>query len=229
MLTCPGAVPSRARLFIINNDNYRNKLVSYIYVETISRLWLSNRCIMEELSRDIIGLAANGDINAFETIYKASSGFVYNVALRMSASPDTAADITQEVFLKVYDKLKSFRQDSAFNTWLYRVTVNTALNLLSKNSRYNCKVTDISAMPETILTEGSVHEQAEKRAENDAAQELLNILPAEQRAAIVLRNVQGMSYKEISEALNLNINTVRTRLKRAREALIKHAAGGEKQ
>ena len=82
-------------------------------------------------------------------------------------------------------------------------------------------------MPDTILTETSVHDQAEKTAEKENAMRLLEILPEEQRAAVILRNVQGLSYKEISETLNLNINTVRTRLKRARETLIKHASGGK--
>jgi RNA polymerase sigma-70 factor (ECF subfamily) len=181
---------------------------------------------MEEITKDIIKLAARGDSNAFEKIYRSASGFVYNVALRTSGSYDTAAEITQEVFLKVYEKLSGFRQDSAFNTWLYRITVNTSLNVLTRNSRYNCRVIDINAVPDIALTESPVHERAEKNAENDEIQRLLNLLPEEQKACIVLRSVEGLSYKEIAEALNVNINTVRTRLKRAREMLVKHAPKG---
>lgn len=179
---------------------------------------------MEEITRDIIKSASRGDSNAFEKIYRNSSGFVYNVALRMSGSYDNAAEITQEVFLKVYEKLSGFRRDSAFKTWLYRITVNTSLNVLTRNSRYNCRVTDINALPDIASVESPVHERAEKNAENDEIQRLLNLLPEEQRACIVLRSVEGMSYQEISDTLKLNINTVRTRLKRARETLIKHAS-----
>jgi len=118
---------------------------------------------MEEITSELIQSAAKGDPGAFEKIYRSSSGFVYNVALRMSGSCDTADEITQEVFLKVFEKLNSFRQDSAFNTWLYRITINISLNLLSKNSRRNNRLTDIDTVPDLALTESPVHELAEKR------------------------------------------------------------------
>ena len=176
---------------------------------------------MEEITREIIQSASKGDSDAFEKIYRDTSGFVYNVALRMSGSCDTAAEITQEVFLKVYEKLSGFRQNSAFKTWLYRITINTSLNILSRNSRHNCRIIDITALPDIASPESPIHERAEKNAENDDIQRLLNLLPEKQKACILLRSVEGMSYKEISDALNINLNTVRTNLKRARETLIK--------
>jgi len=183
--------------------------------------------IMEEITKDTILNASQGDMNAFETIYKNTSGFVYNVALRMAGSYDTAAEITQDVFLKVYEELKNFRHASVFRTWLYRITVNMTLNALKKNSKYADKTIDIDAMPDSILTENPVHDQIERNTRNEELQKLLDTLSEDQKICIVLRDIEDMSYKEIAETLNLNINTVRTRLKRARETLLKRAAGGK--
>lgn len=182
---------------------------------------------MEEITKDTIINASQGDMNAFETIYRNTSGFVYNVALRMAGSYDTAAEITQDVFLKVYEELKNFRHASVFRTWLYRITVNMTLNALKKNSKYADKTIDINAMLDSILTENSVYDQIERNARNEELQKLLDTLPEDQKTCIVLRNIEDMSYKEIAETLNININTVRTRLRRARETLLKHAAGGK--
>jgi len=82
-------------------------------------------------------------------------------------------------------------------------------------------------MPDSILTENPVHDQIERNTRNEELQKLLDTLSEDQKICIVLRDIEDMSYKEIAETLNLNINTVRTRLKRARETLLKRAAGGK--
>jgi len=183
--------------------------------------------IMEEIAKDTIINASRGDMNAFATIYRNTSGFVYNVALRTAGSYDVAADITQDVFLKVYEELKNFRHVSKFQTWLYRITVNMTLNVLKKNSKYANKTIDINDIPDSITTENSVHDQIERNARNEELQKLLDTLPEDQKICIVLRNIEDMSYKEIAGTLGININTVRTRLKRARENLLKRAGGGK--
>lgn len=182
---------------------------------------------MAELTKDTIIKASRGDMEAFEAVYRNSSGFVYNVALRMAASYDMAAEITQDVFVKLHSELKKFRHDSAFNTWLYRITVNTAINSLKKQSKHAGRSVDLEAIEDLVPSAESVHGQAEKKAEAESIQRLLDELPPQQKASIVLRNLEGMSYREISETLDTNINTVRTWLKRARETLMKRAAGGQ--
>ncbi|MFH1368637.1 MAG: RNA polymerase sigma factor [Elusimicrobiota bacterium] len=184
---------------------------------------------MEELTKETIMRASRGDMGAFEAIYRNSSGFVYNVALRMSGSYDAAAEITQDVFVKIHGELKKFRHDSAFNTWLYRITVNTSLNALKKASRQAGKNVDLESLENVGPVENSLLKQVEDAARAKELQKLLDRLPPDQKACVILRNFEDMSYDEISRTMKTNINTVRTWLKRARETLVKLAAGGELQ
>jgi RNA polymerase sigma-70 factor, ECF subfamily len=178
---------------------------------------------MSDISNDLVMKAAHGDMTAFEEIYKATSGFVYNVALRITNNPDDADEVTQDVFVKVHNNLRDFGFRSAFKTWIYRIAANTALNHCKWHSRrdkgkveYDPAIHDIEA-PDPAGAERD-REDAEKKVVS-----LLDALDPDQRACIVLREIEGMDYKAISDTLKININTVRSRLKRAREKLI--AAG----
>jgi RNA polymerase sigma-70 factor (ECF subfamily) len=177
---------------------------------------------IHEISNELIQKAANKDLNAFETIYKTTSGFVYNVALNVALNRDDALEITQEVFLKVYDNLKDFKFRSSFKTWVYRVTVNTALNAKKKNlSRTSRQVPYDEAIETTEIHENNVEQDIENKGDREILNNLLESLTPEYRTCMVLREIQGLSYQEIAESLEININTVRSRLKRAREILIK--------
>src|SRR5512135_2090626 len=90
---------------------------------------------MKEISRDILVQAAQGDIKAFEIIYRESAGYVYTLAMRITNNAHDAEEVTQDVFLKVYHSLGRFQFRSTFKTWLYRIAVNTALNLYKKSSK----------------------------------------------------------------------------------------------
>jgi RNA polymerase sigma-70 factor (ECF subfamily) len=175
---------------------------------------------MSDISNDLVMKAARGDMAAFEEIYKAASGFVYNVALRITNSPRDADEVTQDVFIKVHKNLRDFGFRSAFKTWIYRITANTALNHCKSRSRrergnveYDPVVHDI-ASPDCTVAEGD-KEDAEKKVTA-----LLELLDPDQRACIVLREIEGLDYKTIADTLKININTVRSRLKRAREKLV---------
>ena len=173
---------------------------------------------MEDIDKDILIRASQGDMQAFEDVYKASSSFVYNVAFRVVNNKEDATDVAQEVFLIIYDKLKGFRFESSFKTWVYRITANCAINYAKKISRSK-------TVPfEEALGEGAVLSEAatnmEQEDQNKLVEKLLAELNPEQRACVVLRDIQGLSYEEIAQALNVNINTVRSRLKRSREKLL---------
>jgi len=173
---------------------------------------------MEELAKDILVRASQGDMQAFEEVYKRTSGFVYNVAYRIVNNREDAMEVAQEVFMTVHDKLKEFRFESSFNTWLYRITANRAINYAKKFSR-------IKTMPfEESFGDAAVPSDAEKTIEQEEqkhlVEKLLGELNEDQRACVVLREIQGLSYEEIAQALNININTVRSRLKRSREKLM---------
>lgn len=175
---------------------------------------------MPDISNDLVMKAAHGDMAAFEEIYKSASGFVYNVALRITNNPNDADEVTQDVFVKIHKNLRDFGFRSAFKTWIYRIAANTALNHCKWRGRrdkgnieYNPAVHDIAA-PDGAIADGD-REDAEKKV---AA--LLEALDPDQRACIVLREIEGLDYKAIADALRININTVRSRLKRAREKLM---------
>jgi RNA polymerase sigma-70 factor (ECF subfamily) len=185
---------------------------------------------MEDVSRDILIQASEGNMEAFEKIYKATSGFVYNVALRITASSQDAQEVTQDVFMKIYNNLKNFQFRSSFKTWIYRITVNTALNVHKRASREMNRRDDFDKVADTQASSDDTAEEIIQREESRAAKErlksLLNVLNPQQRACIVLREIEGLSYQELSKALKININTVRSRLKRARQALLAYARGG---
>jgi len=173
---------------------------------------------MEDINKDILLKASQGDMPAFELVYKASSSFVYNVALRVVNNREDALEVSQEVFMIIYHKLSSFRFESSFKTWVYRITANCAINFAKKYSR-------TKTVPfEEAYGEGSVLNEAHVKIDQDHKEEivaqLLEQLNTDQRACVVLRDMQGLSYEEIAQSLNININTVRSRLKRAREKLL---------
>ncbi len=173
----------------------------------------------EEIARDLLIRAAQGDIQAFEEVYKASSSFVYNVAFRIVNNREDALEVAQEVFMSIHHKLKTFRFESSFKTWTYRITANCAINFAKKNSR-------TKTVPyEDSFGEGAVFNEAQMQIDREFQSKLVGRLLAElnpdQRACVVLRDIQGLSYEGIAQALNININTVRSRLKRSREKLLR--------
>jgi len=173
---------------------------------------------MEDIGKDILVRASQGDMRAFEDVYKGSSSFIYNVAFRIVNNREDALEVSQEVFMIIYNKLKTFRFESSFKTWAYRITTNTSINYAKKYSR-------VKTVPfEESLGEGAVLSEAQSRMEQEdqsqLVESLLGELNPDQRACVVLRDIQGLSYEEIARVLNININTVRSRLKRSRERLL---------
>ncbi len=174
---------------------------------------------MQDISDDIIVQASEGDLAAFEVIYKAMSGFVYNVALRIICNREDAQEVTQEVFLIMHQKLKEFRFESSLKTWMYRIAVNCALNSFRKTANLKNKFVEYEDTPETVI-DSETHQAIEKEHFNTLVDKALSVLNPKQRACIVLRNIEGLSYEEIAKALGVNVNTVRSNLKRAREKML---------
>jgi len=181
---------------------------------------------MIDIPEHLITAAGRGDATAFEAIYKASSGFVYSVALRIIGNTTEAEEVTQEVFVKVYGSLQGFGFRSSFKTWLYKVTMNSALNAYNKRARELGRRADYDEAGSTAAVEPIADSDIDAQETEKRVQQLLDTLTPEHRAVIVLRELEGLSYEEMAAALQININTVRTRLKRAREALM---ARGKKE
>jgi RNA polymerase sigma-70 factor (ECF subfamily) len=175
---------------------------------------------MNDISDNIIIEASEGNIESFESIYNAYSVFVYNVAFRVVHNVDEAQEVTQEVFLTVYRKLKSFKFKSSFKTWIYRITVNLAINHAKKRSKEQSRTFEYDDNKEFNKSIDSVGGKIEREQQEKVVSTLLAALNPDQRTCVVLRSLEGLSYQEIAESLNININTVRSRLKRARETLL---------
>ncbi len=174
---------------------------------------------MQEISNDTIARATAGDLVAFEMIYKAMAGFVYNVALRIIKNREDAEEVTQEVFLIIHQKLKEFRQESSLKTWVYRIAINCALNSSRKTKQGRNNVVEYKDFSGTA-TQSDTDKAIEKEHCVKAVDKILGVLNEEQRVCVILRNIEGLSYEQIAETLKVNINTIRSRLKRAREKIL---------
>ena len=173
----------------------------------------------------IVRKVLGGDANAFETLVLEYEKNVYNIALRMTGNSEDAADMTQEAFIKAYNSLQSFRGDSKFSVWLYRIVSNVCLDFLrSKNRRPTVSlsvedddgedaqldVADESQSPELLL---------DRKLTRDSVRRGLDSLPPDYRQILLRREIQGLSYDEIAQALSLEVGTVKSRIFRARKRL----------
>lgn len=177
---------------------------------------------MQDIDNNLIIQVSEGNMEAFEQIYRKTSPFVYSVVLRITNNEEDARDVIQDVFIKIYKKIKSFNFRSSFNTWLYRIAVNTALNALKKRSIEMNRRGDYDIAVETVHDTEHIDKTVEEENQRYLLKSLLEKLNPDQRACIVLREIEGMDYREIAETLHITINTVRSRLNRARLALLAH-------
>ena len=168
-----------------------------------------------------------GDKKAFDALVLKYQGKIVGLASRFTRDPSDANDVAQEAFIKAYRALPEFRGESAFYTWLYRITVNTAKNHLATQGRKSGETGLDLAEMEQMGEDDTLKEQAtpERLLLTDEIQRTvaaaIEALPGELRAAITLRELEGLSYEEIATAMACPIGTVRSRIFRAREAIDK--------
>lgn len=180
---------------------------------------------MSQISeKEIIERVLGGDANAFEELVLRYEGTVYNLALRMVSNREDAADMTQETFIKAYNSLSSFRGDSKFSVWLYRICSNVCLDFLrSKSRRPQTSLTSLDDDDDVQLDipdhAAGPEEQLMKKLSMQSVSEGLERLPDKQRQILAMREIGGMSYAEIGQALSLEEGTVKSRIFRARKKL----------
>jgi RNA polymerase sigma-70 factor, ECF subfamily len=175
---------------------------------------------MDSISLRVLELAGQGDIEAFEEVYKTTAGFVYNVALRIIRNSADAQEVTQDVFMKIYRGLKDFAFRSSFKTWVYRITVNTAINYYHSLSRKEKGRVDYESAVESLPDGRSPVDELSRSEDQAKLNRLLGKINIEYRTVLVLREIEGLSYQEIAGALKIPVNTVRSRLSRGRQALM---------
>ena len=179
--------------------------------------------------RTLLTRAQAGDMSAFESLVERHEEKVYGLALRMTRSEADAAEIAQDTFLSAYQHLSEFRGEAAFGSWVHKIAANNALMRL-RRQRILDVVSDDLAAPE-FTERGSLAEPPEtdwsRRADDKilddelgrAIQEATDTLPEGYREVFLLKDVEGLSYEEISEMLGISIPAVKSRLHRARLAL----------
>lgn len=172
--------------------------------------------------------AKKGDLAAFNRLVLMYQEQVYNVAYRILGDPDEAADATQETFLKAYQRLHQHRR-GAFRAWLLRIATNTCYDLLRKRQRQGTyPLSDMLASPDEAQAEhvrflqsreDSPEEVALRHEIHQAIQQGLQRLPPEYRIVVVLSDIEGLSYEEIAQVLEVPLGTVKSRLSRGRSML----------
>ena len=180
----------------------------------------------EEGDQQLVERVQKGDKRAFDVLVLKYQHRIYSLVTRFVRDPDEVQDVVQEAFIKAYRALPSFRGESAFYTWLYRIGINTAKNYLVAKGRRAPTSTDFDA------DQAESFDDADQLRDNNTPERLLQskqlgqtvnaameALPEELRNAIVLREIEGLSYEEIAEEMNCPIGTVRSRIFRAREAV----------
>ena len=188
-----------------------------------SRHGIGEMAVADLREMELIAQAKAGDESSFEQLIIQCKTRAYNIALRYMRNEDDALDALQESFIKVYRHLSSFKEESSFDTWVYRIVVNTCNDMLRKNS--NQKITDsifqngdndeerVIEIPDRAPTP---EEALEKKEKARILLEALEILSKEHKEIIVLRDIQGFSYEEIGEMLDCTLGTVKSRINRAR-------------
>ncbi|MGE5653993.1 MAG: sigma-70 family RNA polymerase sigma factor [Bacillota bacterium] len=178
------------------------------------------------LDEQLVSACQNGHWEAFESLVARYERKIYNLAFRLSGNAEDANDLAQETFVRLYRSIHTFKGQSAFSTWLYRIATNVCLDEIRRRQRHPTMsldapleteegqmerdVVDLTQLPEFI------YESKELR---QLVQRLISELSEDHRTVLILRDFENLSYEEIAEILGCQLGTVKSRLNRARAAL----------
>jgi RNA polymerase sigma-70 factor, ECF subfamily len=166
---------------------------------------------------DLITRFKGGDLSGFEELVRKHQDRVYNLCRYMIQDTQDAQDAAQDVFLKAYGSLKAFKPDVSLYTWLYRIAVNTCLDYKKKSRPEQTE--DDSVIADLASTEPSPEQRYQSKEIGQAIHAALQKLPEHLRAAIVLKEIEELSYEEIAAVLDTSLGTVKSRISRARGEL----------
>jgi len=164
--------------------------------------------------------AANGDMPSFEELYRRHHRRVYSICLRMLQNSSEAEDLTQDVFIQLYRKIGSFRGDSAFTTWLHRMTVNQVLMHFRKRTVKFEKTTEEGETPDQIVA-GTAHPEKMRIVDKIALDNAIAQLPEGYKNVFVLHDVEGFEHEEVARILGCSVGTSKSQLHKARLKLQK--------
>ena len=174
----------------------------------------------------LVEACLQGEEQAYRELYRRHGQRVYQLALRYFNNPEDAADVTQETFLRIFRSIGSYRSEAKLSTWIHRIAVNLCLDELRRRKR-NQEVSLDAHLPtedgemELQLKDPAPgpHQQTETAHRMEALKRHLAALPDEQKAAVILRDINNLSYQEIAAVLKCNLGTVKSRINRGRLAL----------
>lgn len=169
---------------------------------------------------ELTKMATGGDMAAFEEIYKRHHRRVYSICLRMLQNTSEAEDLTQDVFIQLYRKIGSFRGDSAFTTWLHRMTVNQVLMHFRKRTVRYEKTTDEGETPDQVVT-GTADPGRMRIVDKIALESAITQLPDGYKNVFVLHDVEGFEHEEVARILGCSVGTSKSQLHKARLKLQK--------
>ncbi len=179
-----------------------------------------------EADQILVERVQSGDKQAFGLLVTKYQRKLVRLLARLIRDPAEVEDVAQETFIKAYRALPSFRGDSAFYTWLYRIGVNTAKNWLVSHGRRVPTTTDVASEDAESYENGELLRDVNtperllmSKEIGDTVEAAMNALPEELRTAVMLREIEGLSYEEIAQVMDCPIGTVRSRIFRAREAI----------
>ncbi|HHZ02784.1 MAG TPA: sigma-70 family RNA polymerase sigma factor [Tissierellia bacterium] len=181
---------------------------------------------MDNNERWLIEESKKGNIDAFEELIKDYKKSAYNIALRMLRNVEDAEDVSQEAWIKIFKSIRNFNMESSFKVWMYRIVVNTCIDFkrkkninavsidetldLGSGSEIQREIADDSNNPDILI---------DRNYDTQMVNDAINKLEDSFKTIIILRDIQGFTYKEISEILSCNLGTVKSRLSRARKNL----------
>jgi RNA polymerase sigma-70 factor (ECF subfamily) len=176
--------------------------------------------------KELIKKAKAGDLDAYEQIIVLYEKKVFNLIYNLIRNQDDIEDIAQEVFIKIYRNLKNFKEESSLYTWIYRITVNICIDEMKKRRKVisideKIQLNDDEVDLQIPDNGKSLEEITEEKDERAKLMGLINKLPESARTMIVLRDIKEFTYQEISDILNINIGTVKSKINRARSMLKK--------
>jgi RNA polymerase sigma-70 factor (ECF subfamily) len=178
--------------------------------------------VLEGTEQELIGGCQRGEREAFRVLFEKHKDMVYSIALRYAGDETVAMDIAQETFLRLFSRIRGFRGDSSFESWLYRLVVNSCLDQRRKTRRLlplADGLLDMARAPGQSIIDDLVRSELSSQVRL-----VVGALPAEQRILIVLRYTQGLSYDQIAEILGCSNGTVASRLNRVHKVLERRLA-----
>lgn len=184
----------------------------------------------EQTDLELVEEFKNGDQAAFETLTARYGERVFNLAMRLTKNTQDAEEVWQDVFVTVFRKVEGFEGRSTFSSWLYRITVNAAFMVLRKRKQdRNISIEDVlPQIRNTVLLKGADNHTGEKLTSRkellQALEDAISKLPDDYRPVFILRDVDGLTSREVGKILNISIPAVKSRLHRSRMMLRKRLA-----